>query len=48
LGLLDLLQDGAGSFGGVVGAGNGAADYEQGSSLSDGLCRSGYAFLIVS
>ncbi len=46
LDVLDLLQDRPGGPGGVVGAGDGAADDQHGGSVSDGLGWCGDALLV--
>ena len=46
LGLLDLLEDRFSGFGGVGGAGDGAADHQHGGSGCDGLGGGGDASLI--
>jgi hypothetical protein len=48
LGVLDLLQDRPGGLGGVVGAGDGAADDEHGGSVGDGPGWGGDALLIFN
>jgi hypothetical protein len=48
LGVLDLFEDRLGSLGGVVGAGDGAADDEHGGPVGDGLGWGGDALLIFN
>jgi hypothetical protein len=46
--LFDLIEDCLGGLSRVVGAGDGAADYEHGGPVGDGVGWGGYPFLIVS